>query len=209
MTSEQPACHKCELSLISHLFCFNCKKLQPFDDQIGLFEVMGIPIDYEINSEQLEEYYQRLSLELHPDFFEVAPKEEKRLSEKASVILNTAYNTLREPSSRAGYLLCLFTNDHKQNERSLPEGFLQEMFFLQESLDELLESSDSITLEKMKEELGTRHKEIEFSYAPLFKKFKEFPGNFNILQQLQTHLNAERYLRRLLERIPSADHILT
>ena len=205
MTFEQPACQKCKSPLISRLFCFSCNALQPFESEIDLFEVMGISIDFEINSEELEERYRRLSLELHPDFFEAAPEEEKRLSEKASAMLNTAYNSLNETTSRAGYLLSLFAKGKNLNERTLPDWFLQEMFFLQESLDELLESSDSSALNKMNEDLRTRHKEIESYYAPLFKNFKDLPEDSDILQQLQTHLNAERYLRRLLDRIPLTD----
>ena len=174
MTFEQPACQKCKSPLISPLFCFSCNAVQLFESEIDLFEVIGISIDFEINSEELEERYRRLSLELHPDFFEGAPEEEKRLSEKASVMLNTAYSTLREPTCRAGYLLFLFAKGKNLNERTLPDGFLQEMFFLQESLDELLESSDSSALNKMNEDLRTRHKEIESYYAPLFKNFKAF-----------------------------------
>ena len=37
------------------------------------------------------------------------------------------------------------------------------------------------------------------------KALKINPEDPEILQQLQTHLNAERYLRRLLDRIPAID----
>jgi len=205
MTFEQPACQKCESPLISRLFCLSCNAFQTVPPEIDYFEVLGFPVCFEINSEDLEERYKRLSLVLHPDYFAAVPEEEKRLSEKASAMLNTAYSTLREPTSRAGYLLFLFTKEKNLNERTLPDGFLQEMFFLQESLDELLESSDSSALNKMNEDLRTRHKEIESYYAPLFKNFKDLPEDSDILQQLQTHLNAERYLRRLLDRIPATD----
>ena len=57
----------------------------------------------------------------------------------------------------------------------------------------------------MREDMQNRKKDIEADYAPLFKKHEEQPEDSGILQQLQTHLNAERYLRRLLERIPAAD----
>ena len=205
MTFVKPICQKCGSPLISRLFCFSCNELQSLESEIDLFEVMGISMGFEINSEELEERFRRLSLELHPDFFEAAPEEEKRMSEKASVILNTAYNTIREPTSRAEYLLLLFAKKNTQNVQALPDGFLQEMFLLQEELDELLESSDLIALKKMNEELRARHKDIESHYAPLFKKFKDLPEDFKILQQLQTHLNAARYLRRLLDRIPVID----
>jgi len=205
MTFDQPACQKCESPLISCLFCLSCNAFQTVPPEIDYFEVLGFPVCFEINSDDLEERYKRLSLVLHPDFFEAAPEEEKRLSEKASAMLNTAYSTLREPTSRAGYLLFLYTKEKNLNERTLPDGFFQEMVFLQESLDELLESSDSSDLNNMNEDLRTRHKEIESYYAPLFKNFKDLPEDSDILQQLQTHLNAERYLRRLLDRIPATD----
>jgi hypothetical protein len=79
------------------------------------------------------------------------------------------------------------------------------MFFLQEELDELLDSVNSVELSAMHDDLQNRKMDIEADYAPLFKKHDDHPENSGILQQLQSHLNAERYLRRLLERIPTTD----
>ena len=203
MAFEQPACRVCEFTLVSRLFCFSCNALQPFPLEVDFFEVLGFPISFEIKSAELEERYQQLSLELHPDFYGSAPEAEKRLSETATAILNTAYNTLREPTSRAGYLLDLLAQKPKLDERSLPYGFLGEMFFLQEALDELLESGNADELSGMRDEMRKRQKDIEADYAPLFKRLKDHPEDSEILQQLQTHLNAERYLRRLLGRIPA------
>ena len=132
MTFEQPACQKCESPLISRLFCLSCNAFQTVSPEIDYFEVLGFPVCFEINSEDLEERYKRLSLVLHPDYFAAEPEEEKRLSEKSSAMLNAAYSTLREPTSRAGYLLFLFAKGKNLNERTLPDGFLQEVFFLQE-----------------------------------------------------------------------------
>ena len=205
MAFDQPACHTCESTLISRLFCFSCNALQPFPREIDFFEVLGFPVSFELKSTELEERYQQLSLELHPDFYGSAPEAEKLLSETASAILNTAYKTLCEPTLRASYLLHLQSAKQKLDERSLPEGFLAEMFFLQEELDELLDSGNAVELSKLRDDLQNRKTDIEADYAPLFKKHEEQPEDSGILQQLQTHLNAERYLRRLLERIPVAD----
>ena len=205
MAFDQPACHTCESTLVSRLFCFSCNALQPFPREIDFFEVLGFPVSFELKSTDLEERYQQLSLELHPDFYGSAPEAEKLLSETASAILNTAYKTLCEPTLRASYLLHLQSAKQKLDERSLPEGFLAEMFFLQEELDELLDSGNSLELCKMRDALQNRKTDIEADYAPLFKKHEEQPEDSGILQQLQTHLNAERYLRRLLERIPATD----
>ena len=203
MASEHTSCQSCGDSLISPLFCFSCNSLQTISDDIDHFEVMGLPHCFEIDSVELENRYQRLTLEMHPDFFVAAPEKQKLLSEKSSVMLNAAYSYLREPASRARYLLSLFAREKNLQTEALPEGFLQEMFTLQESLDEMLESCDQSDLFKMNEDLQNRYASIESNYAALFKKFETSPENTEILQQLQTQLNAERYLRRLLDRINS------
>ena len=203
MASEHTSCQSCGDSLISPLFCFSCNSLQTVSDDIDHFKVMGLPHCFEIDSAELENLYQRLTLEMHPDFFVEAPEKQKHLSEKSSVMLNAAYSTLREPSSRAKYLLPLLDREKSLETDALPERFLQEMFTFQESLDEILESDDQSALCKMNEDLQNRHTFIESNYPALFKKFETSPENHEILQQLQTQLNAERYLRRLLDRINS------
>ena len=205
MAFDEPACHTCETTLVSRLFCFSCNALQPFPREIDFFEVLGFPVSFELKSAELEERYQQLSLELHPDFYGSAPEAEQLLSETASAILNTAYKTLHVPTLRAGYLLHLLAEKQQLDESSLPEGFLAEMFFLQEELDELLDSVNSVELSAMHDDLQNRKIAIETDYGPLFKKHEDHPEDSGILQQLQTNLNAERYLRRLLERIPATD----
>ena len=205
MAFEQPACHKCETTLVSRLFCFSCKSLQPFSKEIDFFEMLGFPVSFDIKSAELELRYQELSLELHPDFYVSASKAEKLLSETAAAILNSAYKTLREPTLRADYLLHLLAEKQKLDERSLPEGFLAKMFFMQEKLDELLDSGNTVKLSSLRKDLQKKKRDIEADYAPLFRKYEDNPEDTVIPQQLQTHLNAERYLRRLIERIPAND----
>ncbi|MBG56043.1 MAG: Fe-S protein assembly co-chaperone HscB [Deltaproteobacteria bacterium] len=172
-------------------------------DDIDHFELMGLPQSFEIDSEKLEDLYQNLSLEMHPDFYGTSTKEKKILSEKSSVMLNAAYSTLREPVSRARYLMSILTRGVSLKKDDLPEDFLQEMFSLQESLDEMLESCDQSALCKMNEDLLKRSNLIQSNFASLFKKLETSPENTETLQQLQKHLNTERYLRRLLDRINS------
>ena len=203
MASKHRSCQSCSDYLLSPLFCFSCNSLQTISDDIDHFEVMGMPHCFEIDSEELENLYQRLTLEMHPDFFGAASEEQKSLSEKSSVMLNAAYSTLCKPASRASYLLSLFAKGKNLQTDKLPEGFLQDMFIFQESLDEILESGDQSALCKMSEDLQDSYNFIESNYASLFKKLETSPENTEILQHLQTQLNTERYLRRLLDRINS------
>ena len=203
MASAHTCCQSCGDSLISPLFCFTCNSLQCISDDLNHFEVMGLPHCYEIDLEELENLYQRLTLEMHPDFFGVASEEKKILSETSSVMLNAAYSTLRVPASRAKYLLSLFSRGKSLQTDELPKGCLQEMFNLQESLDEQLDLANQSALHIMKEDLKNRYNLIESNYADLFKKLETSPESTEILQQLQTQLNIERYLRRLLDRLNS------
>ena len=171
MASEHTSCQSCGDSLISPLFCFSCNSLQTISDDLDHFKVMGLPRCFEIDSVELENRYQRLTLETHPDFFGADSEKQKRLSEKSSVMLNAAYSYLREPASRARYLLSLFAREKNLQTEALPEGFLQEMFTLQESLDEMLESCDQSDLFNMNEDLHNRYATIESNYNALFKKF--------------------------------------
>ncbi len=203
MASENISCQSCGDSLTSPLYCFSCNTIQTISNNLDHFEVMGLPHSFEIDLEELENLYQRLTLGMHPDFFGVASEEKKTLSEKSSAMLNSAYNSLLTPASRATYLLSFFAKGKSLQTNKLPEGFLQEMFSLQESLDEKLDSNDQSALSKIKDDLQKRYNLTESNYADLFKKLETSPDSSGILQQLQTQLNIERYLRRLLDRINS------
>ena len=99
--------------------------------------------------------------------------------------------------------MSLFAKGKSLQTDKLPEGFLQEMFTLQESLDEHLDSGNKLALSKMDEALQNRYNLIESNYTDLFKKLETSKERTEILQQLQTQLNTERYLRRLLDRLNS------
>ena len=89
----------------------------------------------------------------------------------------------------------------KWNDRVLPPTFLQEMFTLQEELDEILENQDQQGLLQMRELLENRFQDLESGLLPLFRMLDSMEEPETVLEKLQMDLNAERYLRRLLERI--------
>lgn len=149
----------------------------------------------------LEERYQQLTVELHPDFYVNAGKRQQQQSELASTVLNRAYNTLRNPVARANDLLPRLAQGAALDERQLPSGFLMEMFGLQESLDELLESGIPEEIAQTRTDLTERHATLISGLAQHFAE-AETTATPSTLQTLQTDLNAERYLHRLLERFP-------
>jgi len=92
----------------------------------------------------LEQKFLQMSWKLHPDNFVNAPEQERELSLKRSSELNDAYRTLRDPVGRVEYLLGIEgarkEGEHKQQ---APPELLEEVFELNESLDELREAKAS------------------------------------------------------------------
>jgi len=79
-----------------------------------------------------------LSWKLHPDNFVRASEFERNLSLERSSQLNDAYRTLREPIARVEYLLeHLGVRKEGTTKQQAPPELLEEVFELNESLDEL------------------------------------------------------------------------
>src|ERR1700726_501047 len=108
------------------------------------FLLFSLPRKLWVEMSALEKKFLELSWKLHPDKFVNASSEEQELSLKRSSELNDAYRVLRDPVARVEYLLGLEgmrkEGEHKQQ---APPELLEEVFELNESLDELREAKAS------------------------------------------------------------------
>jgi molecular chaperone HscB len=108
------------------------------------FSLFGLPRKLWIEMSALEKKFLELSWKLHPDKFVNASSEEQALSLKRSSEMNDAYRVLRDPVARVEYLLQVESmrkeGEHKQQ---APPELLEEVFELNESLDELREAKSS------------------------------------------------------------------
>jgi molecular chaperone HscB len=111
---------------------------------VDYFAIFALPRKLWIEMSTLEQKFLQLSWKLHPDNFVNAPEQERELSLKRSSELNDAYRTLRDPVARVEYLLGIEgarkEGEHKQQ---APPELLEEVFELNESLDELREAKAS------------------------------------------------------------------
>src|SRR6266852_3490332 len=111
---------------------------------VDFFAIFGLPRKLWIEMSTLEQKFLQLSWKLHPDNFVNASEEERDLSLKRSSELNDAYRTLRDPVGRVEYLLGIEgarkEGEHKQQ---APPELLEEVFELNESVDELREAKES------------------------------------------------------------------
>src|SRR5471030_759206 len=137
------ACRECGAGapLDAH-FCPQCTKILPLARQADYFGFLGLPRKLTIGADDLEQRFRALSRQFHPDYFYNGTTFEKRASLERSSFLNDAYRTLRQPAGRIEYLLKLEgvapKNEHEAS-RQVPPGLLEEVFALNEELDEIRE----------------------------------------------------------------------
>ena len=137
------ACPHCGAgaSLDAH-FCPQCSKILPLHRRADYFGFFGLPRKLNIDAAALEERFRALSRQFHPDYFYNATTAERRASLERSSYLNDAYRTLRQPVARIEYLLKLeglAPKNPEEASRQVPPALLEEVFALNEELDEIRE----------------------------------------------------------------------
>src|SRR5213075_3073310 len=176
---------------------------------LDYFAVFGLPRKLWIEMSALEQKFLQLSWKLHPDNFVNASEQERELSLKRSSELNDAYRTLRDPIGRVEYLLGIEgarkEGEHKQQ---APPELLEEVFELNESLDELREAKASRSdLAALRSRLESAEKNFQGKLgevdAQLQVAAREWDGALSgdaatrkkIMTQLNGLLNRRSYIR--------------
>jgi len=175
ITNPPLVCWNCHERTIGTHFCSGCGKVLQTPEHSDYFAMLELPRKLWIEMGALEQKFLQLSWKLHPDNFVKASEEEREISLKRSSELNDAYRTLRDPVTRVEYLLSIEgarkEGEHKQQ---APPELLEEVFELNESLDELREAKDSGgDTANLKHRLEAAQKNFE-------EKLKEVDGQLQI-----------------------------
>src|SRR5579862_9367724 len=134
-------CWSCQAATDGAHFCATCGKIQPLPAGADYFAFFGLPQKLTISPEALESEFHKLSWKLHPDNFVRASEFERNLSLERSSELNDAYRALQDPIRRIEYLLLkLGLRKEGATKQQAPPELLEEVFELNESLDELREA---------------------------------------------------------------------
>src|SRR5438094_3627321 len=140
-TNPPQVCWNCHERTSGTHFCASCGKLLQMPQAVDYFALFEMSRKLWIEMDGLEQKFLQLSWKLHPDNFVNATDQERELSPKRTSELNDAYRTLRDPVGRVEYLLGIEgarkEGEHKQQ---APPELLEEVFELNESLDELREA---------------------------------------------------------------------
>jgi molecular chaperone HscB len=129
------------------------------------FTLFGLPAQYPLDVQALATRFQDLQRQFHPDRFASRPQAEQLAAVQQSATINQAWQTLRNPLSRAEYLLSLHGFDLASEQHTVRDtAFLMEQLELREELDEIERAEDSARLEmfqkRVKGMYDARHQQM-------------------------------------------------
>jgi molecular chaperone HscB len=177
------------------------------------FAIFELPRKLWIEMAALEQKFLQLSWKLHPDNFVNAAPEEREISLKRSSELNDAYRTLRDPVARVEYLLAIEgARKEGQTKQQAPPELLEEVFELNESLDQLREAKSlGGETSSLKQRLQTAEKNFESKLSEVDAELQSAAHEWDqalesndpaqreaIKNQLNDLLNRRSYIRNLV-----------
>ncbi len=106
--------------------------------QQNFFELFGLPVRYSIDNQMLAQAYQQLQRQYHPDRFVSADAQQQRESLQIATYANEGYQTLKQDTARARYLLQLQGIDTlDESNTAMPADFLMLQMEWREALDDV------------------------------------------------------------------------
>ena len=210
-------CWNCSAATGGGHFCPACGKIQPLPPGADYFAFFGLPKKLALDAADLEQRFHSLSWKLHPDNFVRASEQERQLSLDRSSQLNDAYRTLRDPVARVEYLLSL-SGMRKEGEKKqqAPPELLEEVFELNESLDELrgarASGGDAAELAALRARLEAAQHKFESALADVDRELERVSGEWDglldsgaddaaqkkLMERMNEILNRRSYIRNLV-----------
>ncbi|XDF78227.1 co-chaperone HscB [Aliivibrio fischeri] len=107
------------------------------------FELFGLPNQFELDGGLLSLQFRELQKRFHPDNFATSSERDRLLSIQKAAQINDAYQTLKNPVSRAEYILSEQGHDIRGEQTTMQDPmFLMQQMELREELESLPSSSD-------------------------------------------------------------------
>lgn len=163
------------------------------------FEALGLPRTYALDLKQLETNYLEACKASHPDFH-LAPSELAQALRKTAEI-NQAYQTLKDSSSRAEYLLKLNAGPSSEQIREVPSEILEQVMEWRMDLEEILGNP-----QKQAEVSSLIRQKMFFLEELLLKEFKKLESLLDeslseSLRRIRVSLNSMKYLKNLQDEL--------
>lgn len=199
-------------------FCPQCTKILTLGRHGDYFAFLGVARKLQFDLADLDQRFRALSRQFHPDYFYNATAAERLASLERSSYLNDAYRTLKQPISRIAYLLELEgvwtaadRGEHSAS-RQVPPALLEEVFALNEELDEVRTLRASgvpaetwrLRLQRASRPIEAKREEHERQLEALSARWDALEGSPNgserraVLNALRERMLERNYINNLL-----------
>jgi molecular chaperone HscB len=160
------------------------------------YEALGVEPKLALDSEDLKRRFYDLSRQWHPDRFARASAGEQQKALDMTAVLNDAVRTLKDPISRAEYLL---EESGLGPSKGAPAELLEEVFELNMALDELRGGDESVRgqLTEARARFVAMRDEIDTGLAAMFARYDSAPAQ-PILSEIRAALDRRRYISNLI-----------
>lgn len=156
------------------------------------FATLGLPLQFDLDVNELERRYRELQRALHPDKHIDAGALERRASLSRAVEVNEAYRILRDELTRASALLAAHGVSASSESKADPE-LLMEVMELREALSDARAANDQARIDKLAAEVRVLESTTRVSMKDAFAT--------SDWKRASTQWTRMRYLRRFLDEV--------
>lgn len=184
------SCWLCETKVDENaIFCHNCGALQPPKEQ-DYFRRLGLSRKFDLELGQLDRHYKGFIRPFAPQRFKDKSSQEANFAERHLSILNTAYETLKDPIRRAMYLLEAEEIPHQDAALKFVDQF-----------EELEEAEQPCVVDRLVAQIERQTEQALMEMASAFRtqKIAEAAKQLAYLQQIDLFIVDARIKRRELE----------
>ncbi|QYK48072.1 MAG: hypothetical protein KF838_14935 [Phycisphaeraceae bacterium] len=174
------------------------------------FDILGLPPRFDLDAQAIRRAHLARVASIHPDS---QPRQNESGSDhqiqtedeisRSAAALNAAKRTLEDPERRANVLLKRLGGATKEEDRSLPDGFLPAIMELREGVESALASKDPVQRRAVEADAASRRDASIARVTDLFRTAVLEPST-ETLRRIRVELNAWRYIERLIEQLDPA-----
>ena len=201
-------CRNCGAgSPLDEHFCTQCSRIMALGRHGDYFAFLGLPRRLALDPGEIEKRFRDLSRKFHPDYYYNAAPADRLASLERSSYLNDAYRALKNPVSRIEHLLAIEGLPPATSEEGgakVPPSLLEEVFALNEELDEIREARESgADLKRLRTRLAAAREPIDAKRRGHEQQLQELSARWDAQEHApasERHQTLEALQERLLER---------
>lgn len=149
------------------------------------FELFGLKAGFALDGAALEAAYRDIQARVHPDRFAHSGDAERRASMQWTTRVNEAYRTLKNPVTRARYLLEVHGVDvGLETNTAMPREFLIEQMELRETLEQAGAAKDAAALDALRTGLRREMRQLEGALAEAIDERGDYADAAGLVRKL-------------------------